>query len=393
VKSRQKDCGPKQSVNAERPDARPRAVRKLAILMITARYAPEIGGTEIHTQELAERLVQRGHQVTVLTTDRTGDLPALEVVEGVQVRRVRAWPHGRDYYFAPSMVSQSRSSRFDLVHIQGVHTLVAPLGYIVARKLGVPFVLAFHSGGHSSRWRSAIRGPQFRALRPFLGRANCLVANSTYEKEYFRTAFHIDADKITVIPIGSNLKGDDEADHHDHQGPLVLSVGRLERYKGHHRLIEAWPHVLQLFPNSQLQIVGEGAFQPGLETLIGHLDLAESIKIGAIPSTDRKRMARQMKRASLIVSLSEFESSGMAIREALALGTPALLSDIPGFRDLADSSQVTMVPREINAIQLATTIVRCLQSQRLEPPRDAPTWEQCVDDFEAVYRTALTSRR
>ncbi len=46
--------------------------RSLRILLVTARYLPNVGGTEIHTYEVARRLVAAGHDVTVLTTDLSG---------------------------------------------------------------------------------------------------------------------------------------------------------------------------------------------------------------------------------------------------------------------------------------------------------------------------------
>ena len=66
--------------------------------------------------------------MTVLATDRTRTLPCREVQEGVTVLRVPAWPRGRDYHFAPRVVSVvGQRDRWDLVHCQGIHTPVPAL--------------------------------------------------------------------------------------------------------------------------------------------------------------------------------------------------------------------------------------------------------------------------
>ena len=65
------------------------------VLMVTPRYLPEMGGVERHVHEVATRLHDRGTAVRVLTTDRTGTLPASGKDDGVDVRRVRARPSGR----------------------------------------------------------------------------------------------------------------------------------------------------------------------------------------------------------------------------------------------------------------------------------------------------------
>ena len=57
--------------------------------MVCPRFLPEVGGTEAHTHEVARRLAATGDfEVTVLTTDRSRQLPPREVIDGVSVIRV-----------------------------------------------------------------------------------------------------------------------------------------------------------------------------------------------------------------------------------------------------------------------------------------------------------------
>src|SRR5439155_19847163 len=67
-------------------------VRPLRVAMVTPRYHPVTGGVETHVHEVATRLAARGVEVTVLTADSSGRLPACERLDGVLVRRRRAWP-------------------------------------------------------------------------------------------------------------------------------------------------------------------------------------------------------------------------------------------------------------------------------------------------------------
>src|SRR5262245_60266474 len=138
----------------------------MRILMVAARCHPFMGGIETHIHEVGPRLVARGHVVDVLTTDPSGELPAEEYVRGMRVQRVRAWPRERDLYVAPGIYAAIRRGVWDLVHFQGYNTFVAPIGMLAAIRGGLPFVLTFHSGGHSSRLRNAMRGAQQAMLRP-----------------------------------------------------------------------------------------------------------------------------------------------------------------------------------------------------------------------------------
>src|SRR5689334_4252428 len=117
----------------------------LRILLATARYFPYIGGTEMQVYEVGRRLVCAGADVTVLTTDTGGQLPTMEESEGMHIQRVRAWPARGDYYFAPDIYHIITRGKWDVVHCQGVHTLVAPMVMLAAWRAGIPYVVTFHS--------------------------------------------------------------------------------------------------------------------------------------------------------------------------------------------------------------------------------------------------------
>src|SRR5438874_12432809 len=91
------------------------------VLVVAARYHPYVGGLETHVYEVGRRLACAGIDVTILTTDVSGRLPIVEESEGMHIRRVRAWPANKDYYFAPGIYRVIRGGGWDLVHCQGYH--------------------------------------------------------------------------------------------------------------------------------------------------------------------------------------------------------------------------------------------------------------------------------
>ena len=137
------------------------------------------------------------------TTDPGEGLAAREVRDGVEVLRVAAWPSGRDWYLAPGLIPIIGRRRWDVVHLQGVHTLVPPVAALAAILAGRRFVLTFHSGGHSSRVRTAARGLQWRLIAPFLRRAAVLVGVSRFEVDRFSAALGVPSDPIRLIRNGS----------------------------------------------------------------------------------------------------------------------------------------------------------------------------------------------
>ena len=181
----------------------------MRLLMVTPRYFPLMGGVETHVHEVARRLARRGVDVTVLTTNPAGELPSVEDVEGVTVRRVRAWPANRDYYFAPEIGRIVQEGEWDLVHLQSYHTLVAPITMAAARRAHVPYVVTFHPGGHTSQLRNRLRGVQQLLLRPLLAGAERLIAVARFELEMFSRRLHLPHEKFVHIPNGCDIKAPD----------------------------------------------------------------------------------------------------------------------------------------------------------------------------------------
>jgi glycosyltransferase involved in cell wall biosynthesis len=212
----------------------------LRLLMVAARCFPYLGGVETHIYEVGKRLVRAGVEVTVLSTDVSGKLPIVEEIEGMHIRRVRAWPRNKDYYFAPDLYRVITRGQWDIVHCQGYHNLVAPLAMFAAQRAKIPYVVTFHSGGDSSRLRKAFRSVQRMALRPLLARAELLISPSKWELEFFRDKLHLPDNQFVIIPNGAHhLSQSINSSVGIAEGTLILSIGRLEQYKGHHRLIAA----------------------------------------------------------------------------------------------------------------------------------------------------------
>jgi glycosyltransferase involved in cell wall biosynthesis len=369
------------------------AARRLRVLMVTPRYFPLVGGVEHHVAQVAT-LMARDADVTVLTTDRTGELPASETVDGVHIVRVPAWPRERDYYIAPRVSREIRRANADIVHVQSVHTAVAPLAMFAAIRSHTPFVLTFHGGGHSSATRESMRGLQWTLLRPLLSRARKLIAVAKFEAQRFSEALGLPSDRFTVIPNGSDLPAlaAGEAEALRAAGPMtIVSVGRLERYKGHQRLIEAMPAVLGAIPEAKLSIIGTGPYEAHLRAAVQRLGIAEAVHITSIPPTDRLAMARALAGCSLFALMSDFETHPLAAIEAISLGRPALVADTSGLRELATQGLARAVPADIGPGLLAETILEELRAPRPVPEFTAPTWRECTDSLLALYAQVLSA--
>jgi glycosyltransferase involved in cell wall biosynthesis len=361
----------------------------MRILLVAARYLPYVGGTEIHTFEVARRLVAAGNNVTILTTNPESKETTVEDSHGLHVIRVPAWPRSNDYYIAPSIYGIIRNGDWDIVHCQGYHTMVAPITMLAAWRARIPYVVTFHSGGHSSWLRNALRPVQRALLAPLLARASVLVGVSAWEADFFRRALGLPRERFAVIPNGSYLPRPEvmRADVADEN--LIVSVGRLERYKGHHQVIGALPAVLRECPGAHLRIVGTGPYESALRQLAEDLGVSDRVTIGGLSASDREGMADLLLRASLVILLSSYESQSVSAMEALALGRPVLVADNTALHELAASGLARATAPGSTPEAVATAILGQLRQPLFPANTELPSWDACAEAVLDVYRRSV----
>lgn len=364
----------------------------LRVALATARFPPFSGGVELHVHEVAHRLALRGIAVEVLTTDLTGALPVREFREGVDVRRFAAWPRRRDYYFSPGLYGAIARGDWDLLHVHSFQTLVAPLALLAARRRGLPYVVTFHRGGHSSRLRSAVAPLQLTLLRPLLRRAAALIALTEDEVGDYTRRLGLPRERFAVVSNGSDLPRSAAVAAVVRDPDLIASPGRLERYKGHGRVISALPYIRERRPGIRLWIAGGGPQEPELRALADRLGVADRVEIRAVPILERHRLALELARVELVVSMSEFESQGIAVLEAVGMGCRAIVADTPGLRMLAERGLARAIPHASSPREIADAVIEGLERPPATVTPTLPTWDDCTDALVEIYR-AVAARR
>jgi glycosyltransferase involved in cell wall biosynthesis len=144
-------------------------------------------------------------------------------------------------------------------------------------------------------------------------------------------------------------------------GPLIGIVGRLQRWKGIHVLIEAMPRILQHHPDAHCVIVGgthdpEPAYPAYLNSRIADLRLTRQITMAGL----QKNVPEWMQAMDVFVHASDREPFGIVIIEAMALGKPVVANNTAGPTEIiTDGVDGLLTPFE-NADALADAVVRYL---------------------------------
>ncbi|TAF07672.1 MAG: glycosyltransferase family 4 protein [Nostocales cyanobacterium] len=146
-------------------------------------------------------------------------------------------------------------------------------------------------------------------------------------------------------------------------GPLIGIVGRLQRWKGMHVLVEAMPKVLQKYPHAHCVVVGgkhdlEPDYQEFVKQQITDLGLSDYIIMAGL----QRNVPEWVQAMDIFVHASDKEPFGIVIIEAMALGKPVIAGDAGGPTEIiADGVNGLLTPYE-DADALAQAILRYLDN-------------------------------
>ncbi len=361
---------------------------QLRVLMVTPRSPLGQGGVERHVMEVSRRLAESGASVEVLCAEPGGPASSERERDGVTIRAVRAWPKDRDYYLAPGIWREMGRGHWDIVHIQSYHTLVAPLAMLRALTLRIPYVVTFHGGGHSSGLRNRSRRAQRLLLRPLLARAARLIAVARFEIDLYGDELSLPPRRFALIPNGTELQPAAPVARNG-RPPTIASIGRLERYKGHHRVIDAFPGVLRDRPEARLLIVGSGPYEDELRSRAAALGVSERVEFTSVAAGDAAAMGSLLGRVSLVMLMSEFETHPLVALEAAAAGCRLLVADAGGLAEIAAEGLARAVPLDGAPEDVARAAIEELDKPPPEARPSLISWQESAERLAELYREVL----
>src|SRR5581483_10384580 len=357
-------------------------MRRMRILYSTPGYKPayRIGGPILSVSAAAERLVKRGHEVTVVTTnanlDEDIDVPLARAVdiEGVQVwyyRReepLRKWlpfvsylSRSMGYMYAPDM-------RAALDHLVPQHDVVdtqMPFVYPTyaaaraALRHGKP--LFYHQRGNyleTHRERRRLKKDIYISLfeKPVMRKAAALIALTAQEQEAFHalcpeTPCEIIPNGIDVPSLDASAAARIEARYGiPRSAPLILFLARLHPWKGADELLGAFRRIQAEVPDARLVMAGADE----CDAVSRWMPIAQSegfasrLFFPGVVSGDEK--SDLLQRAGVFCLPSQGEGLSMAILEALANATAVVLSPGCHFPEAEAAGAGVIAPRDEEAI-------------------------------------------
>ncbi len=365
----------------------------MKILVINWRciHNPLAGGAEIYFQEIFQRLVERGHEVTQLAERFEGSEPE-EVIDGIRVLRMGG------------------AQTFNFAVYRNIGRVVGNGGYeIVVDDLNkIPFY---------SPWKVKVpvlailmhlfRGSIFRetvfplasyvwlteSMIPWAYK-RCLFAvlSNSSKKDVVRLG--IRPERITVIPPGTDFTRfiPDETVARE---TILLHVGRIKRYKSIDHLLQAARLLRERGRACRVVVVGTGDDRPRLEQLVAKLGLGDMVEFTGFISEEEK--VNWYRRSAVLVENSVKEGWGLIVMEANGCGTPVVVARSPGLVDSSRDGVNGLFYEYGNVGDLTEKLERLLADEELrrELGRQAIdwahqwTWDGAADATEEIIRQAI----
>lgn len=338
---------------------------------------PDTGGQVVYVLELAKRFSRLGRRID-LVTRRFEDQPEFdEINENLRVWRI---PFGGSEFirkedmhdhlddFVTNMLAaiRSRNLQYDIVNS---HYWDAGWGgQKIAEELGIPHVHTPHSlgwwkrqnmgAGMSDEEMETVYRFEERIRKEFLVYQMCdhIIATTEPQAEILVTEYDLLEKHLTVVPPGMDedrfspiRQGDREQllEKYDWLPHDVLTLGRMAHNKGYDLLLEALPTLFELVPDARLiaAIGGEDSAQDDAG-VAGLKERAEALGIGDkivwVNYVADEDLANYYRAAAVFAMPSRYEPFGMVAIEAMACGTPAVITVHGGLFDLIDYGKHTL---------------------------------------------------
>ncbi|MDR6224753.1 1,4-alpha-glucan branching protein domain-containing protein [Desmospora profundinema] len=386
------------------------------VLMLAWEYPPmTVGGLSRHVYDLSRHLVRLGWSVHVVTTEVPG-YPHTETVKGVEIHRAHVMkPFGNQFYHWVFQLNRMlldtcrtlirAGHRFDVVHAHDWLVSVAARG--LKKEFGLPVTTTIHATEHGRNQgiHTDLQRRIHRLERDLIEESSRVIVCSRHMEWEVREGFQLPSIPLRVIPNGVDpvmLKlpfttADCSPEPFAREGErMILFIGRLVREKGVETLLEAAKTVVEHHPDTKWIIAGKGPMRTEWEEQAHRMGLKEkTLFTGFVSDEDRNRL---LGLAEVTVFPSWYEPFGIVALEAMSAGTPVVVSDTGGLKDVVehDRTGLKAYPGDAPslALQIRTLLENPEQARRLAATAREEIsrfdWSHIAGETAAVYEEMFT---
>lgn len=353
------------------------------------------GGAEVYIHEFAKRWVKEGHRVT-LFCGNDGNHMRQESIDNVEI--IRRGGFYFVYVWAFLYYIFRFKGKYDvIIDCENGVPFFTPLYAKNERK----FLLIHHV--HQEVFRKSLKKPlawfasflELKLMPIVYWQTPVITVSDSSKQEILR--HKLTSTEPIIIHNGVDLIKYTPAQKSE--TPLVLYLGRLQQYKSLDIFIKAAKRVLEILPEVNFIIAGDGEKKKELTELTRKLNLED--KITFLGKVSEEEKVRLYQKAWVFVNPSFIEGWGITTIEANACGTPVVASDVPGLCDSVKNPHSGILVPWGNVDQFAYSIEQILFDKELRSDLEKRTrawaknfsWEKSAQKFLNTITDSLDTNR
>jgi glycosyltransferase involved in cell wall biosynthesis len=369
------------------------------ILLPIYTYPPVIGGSEIEAQRTAAALAQRGYRIRVLCAGGP-PMPAARFsdpfgtpVECFGMTLPEPW-RGRWYALCTAwrILTLPRETGTVYFLMPGLQvTLGAPLAAWRGKRVLMKFSGSNTISPLANSW---LGRQQLKAIRNFADAIMFL--NEGMRREALECGLPeaklvwmpnpVNTDEYAPVSPGEQLRlrqerGLAETDQ------VVVFVGRLAPEKEIASLVQGFERAVTSIPSARLVLVGDGPLRSQLERQAKDSGLSQRVIFTGMLDPGQAR--RWLQASNVFALVSSLEGFPVALAEAMAVGLPSVVSDIPANRQLIPEGERGLLVTLKDPVAIGNAITHLLQS----PERAAEMGREARKHIVDNYSTAQVIER
>jgi len=351
------------------------------ILVVGARGIPGIeGGAEKHAECVFSRFAANGYDVTLLGTRQAIKCAEYRGVKLVGIPTIRLANTDKLIYHFLCFV-YALADRPKLVHLQGLNSGIFLFLY---KLFGMKVVMRYASADHQyAKWGIIGRIGFKLCERQVILADHVITVSRKYRRDL---SVRYGLKSVSFIPNGmDDAEVTDAARRYWTELGLagkryVLSVGRLTVDKGYADIIAAMERLGR--PDVELVIVGG----PDGTNFHEHLKAIGGRKTHILGRLDRRLLSLLYKHCSAYVCASAHEGLSNSILEAIAFGSPLVVSDIPANREMSLAEHCYFRRGDIGALARKIAATLTSPADFIVDRRSFVRWNEVFKQTERVYK-------
>ena len=226
---------------------------------------------------------------------------------------------------------------------------------------------------------------KIKRIQYILNKVSSIVTNSQFTKKLVENLIGKKSSISFVYPGANDLRNNRELQISDIRGsPLILTLARLEKRKGHSFVIDSIKKLKKDFPNIQYIIAGDGPEKKSLKKLVEKYDLNFNVKFVGIVNEDQKKFLFQRTDLMVMPTLDESDHSsiegfGIAYIEAAFFGIPSIASNVGGTQEAVLHNKTGIIINNID--DLFQSIHKLLINSNLRKQLGNEAQKRAIQDF------------